>query len=147
VHNTARAIAEDLPGFVEVATMMLAGGKITIDVIPSDLCEQLEAVYVWCTPAGEWLRVGTSCSRPLKSRLSDYPKHLNRALAGEEIKHTPKEYAEKWRDALIGHGKLVAKAYLPARVETPAGPLRPTLDIERVLIKKHGRPPLNRGHH
>jgi hypothetical protein len=40
-------------------------------------------------------------------------------LAGEEIKTTPKEYAEKWREALVTHGKLLAKAYHPPAVETP----------------------------
>ena len=132
----------DLPGFSEVACMTIANDLINVEISDEGLSHTIEAVYVWCTPGGTWLRVGTSCSRPLGARLLDYPKHLNRSLKGELIKSTPKAYAALWQDALIEHGKLIAKAYCPPPIETPVGAIRPTLDIERFLIRKHGRPPL-----
>jgi hypothetical protein len=99
MNEIASVTTGDLPNFQEVAMMTLTDGKVTVDVVAGDLSKSLETVYVWCTPSGQWLRVGSSCSRPLKDRLSDYAKHLNRALAGEEIKTTPRDYAEKWRGA------------------------------------------------
>jgi hypothetical protein len=140
-------ITNDLPGFDDVATMTIIEGQIAVTISNERLSESFEAVYVWCTPSGHWLRVGTSCSRPLRKRLLDYPKHFNRVLSGEDIKHTPRPYAEKWHSALVEHGTLGAKAYHPPAIATPVGLVRPTLDIERFLIKLNGRPPLNRGHH
>ena len=56
---------------------------------------------------------------------------------------TPEWEAKGWVELLQKHGFLEARVYLPPEIGTPAGSIRPFLDVERVLIKDF-KPSLNR---
>jgi hypothetical protein len=116
-------------------------GKIEIEITDAHLGELKEVVYIWQTEAGGLVRVGTSKKRPVVSRLQRYSGDIQRGLLGV-TKNPSLEEAQKWRD-LLKAGSLICYVHQPDEIDT-IGPLRPYLDIERVLIATQ-KPILNRG--
>ncbi len=126
-----------------VAVMTFKDNRAYVKITNAALGDMTEVVYVWTTPEGEWLRVGTSRA-PLKKRLQNYASHISRALEGKNSP-TPLSEAQDWRKLIKKHKQLIALAHQPPYTNTIAGKVRPYLDIERVLISEK-RPPLNRSH-
>ncbi len=124
-----------------VAYMYFRVDAVQVEIIDGELGDLTEIVYVWTTESGEWIRVGTS-KAPVKGRLLAYAKDINNALNGARSPTLATEAAE-WKRILL-EGRLIAVVHRPPPTDSIADPVRPYLDIERVLIASK-RPPLNRG--
>lgn len=122
--------------------MYLSDGAVRVEITDSELGELTEVVYAWTRESGDYIRVGTSRA-PVKGRLLIYETHINRALNGARSPTLATEAAE-WKRILLEEGRLIAIVHRPPPTDSIAGPVRPYLDIERVLIATK-RPPLNRG--
>ena len=124
-------------------TLTDEGTHIAVQILDAEEAALEESVYVWCTPEGEALRVGTSKAGAW-SRLRQYPRYINKRLDGLNSE-TPAWEAEAWLTLLQEHGHLDAVVLQPSMIMTVAGYLRPYNDLERVLIATL-RPRLNRSH-
>jgi hypothetical protein len=135
----------DRERFKPAAEMRLSRDRSSIRVTITDpkVCELSEAVYAWITTGGKPVRIGT-CGASAGKRLLSYPGYINRSLAGRGGA-TPKWEALKWLNVLTEHGMLTAVVHRPEPTPTAAGLIRPYLDVERQLIRRH-RPLLNRSH-
>ena len=135
----------DRDRFKPAAEMRLGRDKssIRVTIIDPKACELGEAVYAWITADGQPVRIGT-CGVSAGKRLLSYPSYINRSLAGRGGA-TPKWEALKWLNLLTEHGTLTAVVHQPEPIQTAAGLIRPYLDVEHQLIRRH-RPLLNRGH-
>jgi hypothetical protein len=115
---------------------------IDVDIFDLDAGARSEVVYVWLGNDNTVVRIGTS-KQPVASRISQYPKHINAALAGRPSP-TPYIEARSWLD-LVRTGPIKALVHQPPCVETICGPIRPYLDIERTLLSRY-KTQLNRSH-
>lgn len=135
----------DRDQFKPAAEMRLGrdGSSIQVTVTDPAACELGEAVYAWITADGKPVRIG-ACGSSAGKRLLSYPGYINRSLAGHGGA-TPKWEALKWLSLLTAHGMLTAVVHQPEPASTAAGLIRPYLDVERRLTRRH-RPLLNRSH-
>lgn len=137
-------MALDFTRFRSVATMSLTEDKqgVVVTITDYEQAASSEAVYLWTDAEGAVLRVGTT-RHAVGKRLLEYGRHINRRLAGSKSP-TPVWEAHRWLE-LATAGNMIALVHVPDTVATIAGPVRPYLDIERVLIHDL-KPSLNRSH-
>ncbi|MER9883898.1 hypothetical protein [Mesorhizobium sp. M0118] len=135
----------NLSGFHPAARMLAraGGAAIEVEIVDVAICALQEVVYAWVDNQGAALRIGTSRSA-VRRRLLSYSTYINRSLAGEGGA-TPEWEAKEWLKLCNDCGELCVFVHHPAVIETTAGPIRPYLDIERVLIRRY-KPRLNRSH-
>lgn len=131
----------DLSAFRSAAVMLSHNGRVSVQALNAADAMVSECVYLWIAPSGECLRAGTSQS-PLWNRLKTYPGYINRRLDGMQSV-TPDWEARLWIEELEKHSYLLALAHQPPTINTPAGPVRCYLDLERAIIRIL-KPKLNR---